>query len=86
MIIYLKKKSFFFTSCTPDATHPDDDTAVDVLLALRLLGVGDTNVLPLAFFEQFFTRFRLSQKPRFYFIIWVDTNPEANRKKDQTAV
>lgn len=42
--------SFLFTSCTPDATDPDDDAAVDVLLALRLLGVGDTNVLPLAFF------------------------------------
>lgn len=33
---------------SPDATHPDNHTAVDVLLALWLLGVSEAEVLPLA--------------------------------------
>lgn len=57
MVIYVKDIifkyhiNFSFSSCTPDATHPDNNTAKGVLLALWLLGVGKTNVLPLAWFE-----------------------------------
>lgn len=71
---------FCFTSCVPDATDPDNNATEGVLLALWLLGVGKTNVLPLAWFEQLDTRLCLGQKPCFDFIIRVDTNPEAQRK------
>lgn len=60
---------------SPDATHPDNHTAVDVLLALWLLVVRDAEVLPLAPSEQSLARVCLCQQPRFYLIIWVDTNP-----------
>lgn len=52
-----------------------------VLLALWLLGVGEANVLPLACVKEFFTRLCLRQKPCFYFIVWVDANPWAKRKR-----
>lgn len=71
---------FGFTSCVPDATHPHNNAAQGVLLALWLLGVGETKVLPLAWLEEFGARFCLGQKPCFDFIIGVDTNPEAQRK------
>lgn len=66
------------TRSSPDATHPDDHTATDVLLALRLLGISQAEVLPLGRSQQLLPRVRLRQQPRFYFIVRVDTNPEAN--------
>lgn len=43
--------AYGFTYSSPDATHPHDHTAMDILLALWLLAVSETEVLPLARFE-----------------------------------
>lgn len=81
----LYKISVMYSVCnsripSPDATDPDDHTAMDVFLALRLLRVCDADVLPLAGLQQFVTWVSLRQQPSFYFIIGVSANPEGETK------
>lgn len=47
----LHSYAYGFTCSSPDATHPHNHTAMDILLALWLLGVSEAEVLPLARFE-----------------------------------
>lgn len=65
---------------SPDAADPDNHTAMDVFLALRLLRVCDADVLPLAGSQQLVTWVGLRQQPGLYFIIGVGANPEGEKK------
>ena len=52
---------------------------MDVLLALRLLGVGEAQVLPGPRLQHALTRLGLGQQARLDLVIRVYTNPEGKR-------
>ena len=60
---------------SPDPTHPDHHAALQVLLALGLLAVGEAQVLPVARGQQARPRLRLGQQPRLDLIVGVDADP-----------
>ena len=60
---------------SPDPTHPDHHAALDVLLALRLLAVRQTQVLPAARDQQARPRLRLGQQPGLDLVVGVDADP-----------
>lgn len=59
---------------SPDPTHPDHHATVDVLLALGLLAVGETQVLPVAPGQQTRTRLSLGQQAGLYLVVGVDAD------------
>ena len=71
---------------SPDPTHPDHHAALDVLLALRLLAVGETQVLPVARGQQARPRLHLGQQPGLDLVVGVDADPGGQGRRLKNAL